>query len=204
MDGTLVDHFDTIFQCYKHASEALGKTPPTYDEVKRNVGGSMPVTIRKFFEEPELDNAMRHWNARFDEIHLEGVVLLKGARELLGELLNRNLNAAVFTNKSGRHSRNIIESLGLTSSFSLVLGAGDTPYRKPDPELSRFALDQLKAKAHESVIIGDSPFDIESAHSVGMASYCVPTGSHSEDELKEAGADRVFESLQDITDNLFI
>jgi|TARA_B110000495_G_C22920390_1_gene537698 HAD superfamily hydrolase (TIGR01509 family) len=203
MDGTLVDHFETICRCYQYASEQMGKTPPTYDQVKREVGGSMPVTIRRFFSDDELEEAKRHWNHRFDEIHLEGVILLKGARELLQGLAQKGIQAAVFTNKGGSHSRNIIESLGLAEFFELVLGAEDTPYRKPQIELSQIVLERLGVDAKDAVLIGDSPFDIESAHCVGMTSFCVPTGSHTVQELREAGTDRIFESLQEIADTVF-
>ena len=203
MDGTLVDHFETICRCYQYAAEEMGKTPPTYDQVKREVGGSMPVTIRKFFSEDELEEAKKHWNQRFDEIHLEGVILLKGARELLQALDKKGIQAAVFTNKTGSHSRNIIDSLGLTDSFTLVLGAEDTPYRKPQVELSQIVLERLGVNASDAILIGDSPFDIQSAHCVGMTSFCVPTGSHSVQELKEARADHIFESLQEIADTVF-
>lgn len=203
MDGTLVDHFETIYRCYKFAAEKLGKIPPSYAEVKREVGGSMPVTIQKFFDEPDLEKAKFYWNQKFDEIHLEGVVLLKGARELIQVIKERGIKAAIFTNKSGRHTRAIIESLGLSQSFSLIIGAHDTNYRKPEPELSRIALEKLGVGANEAILIGDSPFDIESAHCVGMTSYCVPTGSHSAQELQAAGADQIFESLQEIADNQF-
>ncbi len=203
MDGTLVDHFETIYRCYRYAAEELGSTPPSYEEVKRGVGGSMPVTIRKFFNDSDLEQAMALWNERFEQIHLEGVVLLEGAREVIHAVTSRGIKAAVFTNKSGRHTRNIIQSLGLSESFSLVIGAHDTPYRKPEPELSRIALERLEVKAERAVLVGDSPFDIESARCVGMTSYCVPTGSHSERELRDAGANYVFESLQEIADRQF-
>lgn len=203
MDGTLVDHFETIYRCYKYAAEKLGKTAPSYDSVKRGVGGSMPVTIRKFFEESELERAMVLWRERFDEIHLEGVILLPGARELIQAVTKRGIKAAVFTNKSGTHTRNIIESLGLTNSFDQIIGAHDTDYRKPEPELSQIALDRLNVEPNQAILVGDSPFDIESAHCVGMTSFCVPTGSHSAQELVDAGADRVFESLQEIADKQF-
>lgn len=203
MDGTLVDHFETICRCYQYAAEKMGKVPPSYDQVKREVGGSMPVTIRRFFSDDELEEAKKHWNRRFDEIHLEGVILLKGARELLQAIEKQGLQAAVFTNKSGSHSRNIIESLGLADSFSLVLGAEDTPYRKPQLELSEIVLERLGIDAKEAILIGDSPFDIDAAHCVGMTSFCVPTGSHTIEELRKAGADRIFESLQEIADTVF-
>ena len=203
MDGTLVDHFETIFRCYEYAAQALDKTPPTFDEVKRAVGGSMPVTIKTFFDDESLEAAKMHWNKRFDEIHLEGVRLLDGARELIGELDRREFRLAVFTNKSGDHTRNIIRSLGLFDSFSLILGANDTNFRKPQPQLSQHALNQLGIEGNEALLIGDSPFDIESAKCVGMKCYCVSTGSHSKEELEAANADCVFDDLPDLMDSLF-
>ena len=203
MDGTLVDHFGTIFRCYEYAAKALGKSPPTYDEVKRAVGGSMPVTIKAFFEEESLEAAKAHWIKRFDEIHLEGVHVLDGARELIRELKNRGFRLAVFTNKNGKHTRNIIHSLGLREAFSLILGAGDTEFRKPQPELSSYALNQLGCMPDEALLIGDSPFDIESAKCVGMRSYCVATGSHSREELADANADAVFDGLPELIDSVF-
>ena len=80
---------------------------------------------------------------------------------------------------------------------------GDTPYRKPQVELSRIVLDRLGVAAEATIMIGDSPFDIEAASCVGMTSFCVPTGSHSLQELEEAGADRIFESLQAVADTVF-
>lgn len=203
MDGTLVNHFETIRRCYQFAAETMGKTPPDYETVKRAIGGSMPVTIRTFFGEEELEEAMRLWNQRFDEIHLEGVELLRGARELLEVLRQRGIKTAVFTNKSGSHSRNIVDSIGLNPYFEWVLGAEDTPYRKPQRELSEIALQRLDVPAADAIMVGDSPFDIEAAHCVDMTSFCVPTGSHSVAELEAAGADRIFESLQAIADTIF-
>ncbi len=200
MDGTLVDHFQALYRCYRYASEQLGNEPPSHELVKRSVGGSMPVTIRKFFPEEQVEEAIRLWSEHFDEIHLEDVILLRGAKELLDVLQRREIKTAVFTNKSGEHTRNICRNLGLEDYFEFALGAGDTPYRKPQRELSELALQRLGTKAENTILVGDSPFDIEAASIVNMTSFCVPTGSHTREELAEAGADRIFDSLQEIAD----
>ena len=203
MDGTLVDHFETLYRCYRYVSVALEQEAPSRDLVKRSVGGSMPVTIRKFFEEARIEEAIRLWEEHFDAIHLENVIVLDGARELLATLKELQVKAAVFTNKSGSHTRNICQDQGLSSFFSDILGAGDTEFRKPQKALTEIALSRLGADANASLTIGDSPFDIEAAHCVGMTAYCVPTGSHTAEELAEAGADRVFPSLRAINKIVF-
>src|SRR5690606_8415695 len=103
-------------------------------------------------------------------------------------------------NKTGRHTRAILENETLLSKIDFALGAEDTPHRKPDPEFSRIALERMGLPAEEVAMIGDSPFDIQAAQTVGMAALCVVTGSHSREELLEAGADRAFASLQEIAD----
>jgi len=203
MDGTLVDHFEALYRCYKFVAEKLDQKAPSQDEVRRGVGGSMPVTIRKFFPENVISEAIHLWRAHFDEIHLENVILLDGAMALLQTLHRNNIKTAVFTNKIGQHSRNICDDQGLSPYLAETLGAEDTEYRKPQPEFSRHILEKLGTSSSETIMIGDSPFDIEAAHCVGMTAFCVPTGSHSVEELESAGADYIFSSLREINDGLF-
>ncbi len=198
MDGTLIDHFQALYRCYKKVAQELDEVVPSPELVKRSVGGSMPVTIRKFFSEEKIEEAKNIWTEHFEKIHLEDVVLMKGAKELLDTLARRKIKAAIFTNKTGRHTRNICQNLGLADQLELILGVGDTPYRKPQRELSQIALDKLDTDAKHTIMIGDSPFDIETARNVGMASFCVPTGSHTQEELEAAGADKIFPNLQEI------
>lgn len=198
MDGTLVDHIATITRCFQYATSQLGFPEPSSEVVKRSIGGSMPVTIKKFLPPEKIEEGKRLWSKYFEEIHLEGVVVLTGAQALLDCCQRSGRKAAIFTNKTGRHTRAILENEALMAKIDFVLGAEDTPHRKPDPEFSRIALESMQLPAEEVAIIGDSPFDIQAAQAVGMTALCVTTGSHTADELLEAGADKVFASLQDI------
>ena len=200
LDGTLIDHFKALYRCYEYATIKLGEPTPSPELVQRSVGGSMPVTIRKFFPEEKVQDAIVLWRERFEEIHLEDVILLPGAHELLDALKQNGIKSAVFTNKIGRHSRNIIEDLGLSASFEFVAGAEDTSFRKPDAEFSNYVLEKIGVPAANALMIGDSPFDIETAKNVGMASFVVPTGSHTAEELAEDKPDQIFPSLAAIAD----
>ena len=198
LDGTLVDHIETITRCFQHATRELGFPEPSPELVKRSIGGSMPVTIQKFLPPERVEDGKALWQARFEELHLKGVVVLPGARELLQLCRETDRKAGVFTNKTGRHTRAIMENEGLAPLLSFSLGAEDTPYRKPQPEFSQAAIERLDLPPNSVAMIGDSPFDIQAAKAVGMAALCVTTGSHQREELEEAGADLVFESLTEI------
>ncbi len=200
LDGTLIDHSEALYLCYKHITTTLGYPVPTKEQVKRAVGGTMPVTMRHFIREEDMDKGIKIWRNHFDTIYLDTVVFMPGAMHLLETLKSRGIAAAVFTNKIGKHARGLCDELGATPYLKFILGAEDTPYRKPEVEFSTHALEHLETKASETVMIGDSPYDIQAAHCIGMTSFTVPTGSHTRDELEEARSDHVFEGLAEIAD----
>ena len=195
LDGTLIDHFGTLYACYAHALSSLGLPVPTPEFVRRSVGGSMEVTMRKLIAEEHVAEAARLWREHLARIYLDDVTLMPGAGDLVRALHARGLRLAVFTNKIGETSRGICAHLGLTPIVDLVLGANDSPWRKPQPEFTRLALERLGATAAETVLIGDSPYDIDAAHGAGLAALCVTTGTHTAEELAAAGADAIFSDL---------
>lgn len=195
LDGTLIDHFATLFRCYQYALGHLGIEVPPPEVVRRSVGGSMEVTMRHFVDEARLAEAARLWREHLAQIYLEDVTLLPGARELVEALHRRGVKLGVLTNKIGEYSRGIMRHLGFEPLLDVVLGANDTPYRKPQREFSALALARFNTTAGETCLVGDSPFDIEAARSVGMRCACVTTGTHTAAELSAAGADAVYENL---------
>ncbi|MFC0534862.1 HAD family hydrolase [Pelagicoccus mobilis] len=200
MDGTFVDHIQTITRCFQYACRELGFPEPSTDKVKRSIGGSMPVTIQKFLPPEHVEAGKEIWRRRFDEIHLQGVVVLPGASELLDTCQATGIKAAIFTNKTGSHSRAIIANEGFDSQLEFVFGAEDTAYRKPQPEFSAAAIEKMQLEGQQMAMIGDSPFDIHAARAGGMLAICVTTGSHTREELESEGADLIFDSLSEVAD----
>ena len=79
-----------------------------------------------------------------------------------------------------------------------AVNAGDTAWLKPQPEFTRHVLRTLHADAAQAVLVGDSPFDVATAHNAAFPCWCVTTGTHTADQLREAGADAVFASLLEL------
>jgi len=203
LDGTLIDHFNVLYRCYEHTLGELGRPIPDFETVRRSVGGSMEVTMGHYVEEDQLQEAAGIWRRHFDKIFLDDVTVLPGARELVEELSKRGYRQAVFTNKIGDQSRRIITHLGLDSMIEFVLGANDTPHRKPQTAFSREVLARFSVEDSRIVFIGDSPFDIQAAHCVSRPAYCVTTGTHTEAELREAAADGVFPGMVELARGVF-
>ncbi|MGF1485476.1 MAG: HAD family hydrolase [Opitutales bacterium] len=186
LDGTLIDHFTTIYRCYCHAIEKMGLPVASYETVRATVGGSVPVTMARLIGETKAAEAVTYYHEYFAKIELEGVHPMPGMRWLVDGLHALGKTLAVFTNKEGAPSRRIIAHLGLDTHFGAVFGTRDTPWRKPQPEATAHVLTALEARPETTVLIGDSPFDIAAAAVGSVASLVVATGSHTAAELSVA------------------
>ena len=195
LDGTIVDAFTTIHRSYTHVLPKLGLPAPTMAEVRRAVGGGLENAMRHFVSEAQLAEAVRLHIAHTDSILLEDVTLFPGTLELVRAQHAAGVKLAVFTNKRGEHARKVCAHLGVTPYLSGIFGARDTAWLKPQPEFAAHVLAQLGAQPETTLLLGDSPFDVQAAHNGGFACWCVTTGTHDATQLQAAGADAVFPDL---------
>lgn len=195
LDGTLVDAFTTIHRSYIHTLPLLGRPVPTMAEVRRAVGGGLERAMGHFLPPELIPEAMKIHLAYSQQILLEDVTLMPGAAELLRRLHARGVKLAVHTNKQGDASRRICAHLGVAPFLSGVYGAGDTPWLKPQREFTDYVLRELGANAATTLLVGDSPFDVETARAAGFPCWCVTTGTHDEAQLRAAGAAKIFAGL---------
>lgn len=198
LDGTLVDAFTTIHRSYAHTLPQFGYPAPTMAEVRAAVGGGLENAVARFVPRALVPAVMKAHMAYSQQILLEDVVLMPGARALLEALHARGAACAVFTNKHGPSARRICEHLGVAPLLRGVFGAGDTPWFKPDPRFAAHALGALGAQAADACLVGDSPFDVQAAHQAGLAFAGVATGTHTEAELCAAGAEAVVPGLPEL------
>jgi len=139
-----------------------------------------------------------------DELHRPGPRkgVMPGVRELLDALSSRNdVFLALLTGNFAEGARLKLEHFDLWRYFEC--GAfGDTVHERN--ELLADALDKVescsgvRAEPSQSIVIGDTPLDVGVALAGGARSIAVATGSHTTDQLRNCGADIVFEDLSDL------
>ncbi len=198
LDGTLIDHFTAIYRCHAHTMAQLGLPAPTLAQVRQAVGGGLEAAIERIAGPGHVAEAVPLYRAYWEKIVLEDIVLLPGARELLTELQAQGVQRAVFTNKLGTSSRRICEHVCIASLLDGNFGAKDTPWIKPAPEFTAHVLARLGATAASTLMVGDSPYDIETARQGGFPCWVVTTGTHAAAALRTAGADAVFADLREV------
>jgi len=195
LDGTLIDHFGAIHRCHAYAMRKLGLPKPTLAMVRAAVGGGLDEAIARLAGREHVAAALplfiEHWNAT----NLADVTLLPSARELLAELRNGGVRCAVLTNKRGYAAREVCTHLGLDPLLAGVFGARDVAWIKPDPRFTAHALAAIAGEAGTTALVGDSPYDLAAAQNAGLSFIGVTTGTHSEPELRAAGATEIYAGL---------
>lgn len=200
LDGTLVDHFAAITNSIRYAQTQLGLEPSSEAAVRAAVGGGIQLTLTRLIGRAAAPAAVPHFHTHFAANLYDGLEWLPGAKWLLESLHARgDCQLAVFTNKPGVYSRKIADYLGMTSLLAANVGAGDTPYCKPDPAFSQYILEQLDADASTTLMVGDSPFDFQAAQAGGFDCCLVATGTHDPAALRaETQASAIHLNLYDL------
>jgi HAD superfamily hydrolase (TIGR01509 family) len=80
--------------------------------------------------------------------------------------------------------------------------SADVEATKPEPDLVHAALERTDAEPSEAVMVGDTPWDVKAARGAGVETLAVMTGGFAEQELREAGAVAVFESVAELRERL--
>ncbi len=202
IDGTLVD---TNYQHSLAWYRAFGRHDvwlPLW-RIHRHIGmggDQLVAALAGDAVEKRHGDALREaWVEEFDRF-IDEVRPFDGATELLIELGRRGFAVVLASSGRPRHVEHFLDLIDGRAHCRAWTTSEDVEATKPAPDLLRVALD--KAQGAHAVAIGDSTWDFLAAGKLGLPGIAVRTGGFCSDELREAGAADVFDSITELTGNL--
>jgi HAD superfamily hydrolase (TIGR01549 family) len=202
VDGTLVDSNYQHAIAWWRALRDHDLTVPIW-RLHRLIGvGGDQMVKRAVGEDVEerLGDAIRDSEkSRYGELIGE-VVPFEGARELIAELADRGHAVVLASSAKEEETEHYIDLLDCRDMLEAYTTSADVENTKPEPDLVASAM--RKAGELAAVMVGDSVWDVEAAGRAGVKTIAVLTGGFSEAELREAGAVDVYESLNELRENL--
>jgi len=202
VDGTLVDSQRIIVAAQRAAFAAHGLAPPSRERSLSVVGLSLLEAFRVLVgpEGPAASLADAYRTAfsalRADPANEEP--LFPGMGGQLDRLAARDdLVLGIATGKSRRGVRHIVERHGWDGRFATIQTADDAP-SKPHPAMILQAMADVGAAPEETVIVGDSTFDMAMGRAAGIHTLGVAWGFHRVDALREAGAEAIVGDAGDL------
>jgi phosphoglycolate phosphatase len=170
LDGTLVDSSQDLATATNALLADLGGAPLSHEVVVSFVGEGAAVLVRRALERsglsPDTPNALDRFLRHYDTRLLDTTRPYPGMVETV-TAIRSSRRTAVLTNKPERPTLQILQGLGMDGLFSDVVGGDSMHGRKPDPA----GLLHLAARAGitpaETLLVGDSPVDLETARRAG-------------------------------------
>jgi HAD superfamily hydrolase (TIGR01509 family) len=199
VDGTLVDTNYHHALAWHRALHAHGHRVQMW-KVHRHIGmGGDQIVDALIGEEAATadGDAIREAEAEAYGQLIGEVEPMEGARDLIERL--REEGSTVILASSAKEDE-VDHYLDLLEARELIDGwttSADVKRTKPEPDLVHAALDKAGSD-DPAVMVGDSVWDVKAAKAAGIPTMAVLTGGFSEEELREAGASQVVESIADL------
>jgi phosphoglycolate phosphatase len=200
-DGTLVDSQHLIVEAMGAAFAANGLPVPSRQHVLRHVGLSVAEAMTAMTESAnealilKLSASYRTAFASLRQKPSFAEPLFPGARAALDSLGREEaVLLGIATGKSRRGVDHLLAREGLADRFVTIQTADDAP-SKPHPGMLLRAMSEASAAPEETIMIGDSSYDMLMARNAGAVAIGVAWGYHPAPELIEAGARAVAEDF---------
>jgi HAD superfamily hydrolase (TIGR01549 family) len=206
LDGTLVD---SVYHHVLAWQEALARDGIRLSvwRIHRKIGMSGGLLANAMLREtgrpvtPEDAARLREYHAEIYGERVDQVRPLPGAVELLRTLTDAGVPWAIATSGYAESSAPVIAMLDVPQGVPIVT-RDQVGHAKPDPDLFLAAADRLGVGIADSVVVGDSVWDLLAARRARALGVGLLSGGYGQDELERAGAYRVYQDPDDLLRHL--
>ncbi|MCW3020134.1 MAG: family hydrolase [Solirubrobacterales bacterium] len=200
VDGTLVDTNYQHALAWYRAFKANDVLLPVW-RIHRHIGMGGDQLVEALtdaqLERERGDEIRAAETERYMEM-IDEVAPMRGARELIEDLHGRGHKAVLASSAKQQELDHYLELLDARELADGWTSSADVEATKPEPDLVLAALQRAEAPPEHAVMVGDSPWDAKAAQRAGVPTIAVMSGGFSEQELLQAGATVVFESVSEL------
>ncbi len=188
LDGTLVDSSIDIAHAINYALEGTGAKEISVQQTIGLIGEGITRLLEKIIAleniSADRDMLLRRFLEHYSAHLVDNTPVYPGVRETLDAL--DGCKKAVISNKREDLSMKVLDFMGLSKYFDLVVGSDTTSDRKPSPVPVNFVLSKFGIKPENAVIIGDSTYDIQAGKAAGITTIAVTYGYRPASILTDA------------------
>lgn len=199
-DGTLMDSEARIVSCIRSAFIELGEPPPSREAARDIIGLGLEEAMTLLWPDGTAQDRRRlveRYRYHFLVANETASSLFPGAREVVRQLEASGYLLAVATGKSRRGLDSALARTGLKGYFHATRCADET-FSKPHPGMLRELMDELGVDARDTLMVGDSEYDMEMASNAGVSALAACYGVHAPERLLKHAPVHCVPSLQDI------
>ncbi len=199
-DGTLGDTLRGILATSQETLRRMGFPPADEAALVATIGLPLRFNFTRGagLSEEEADQAVILYRAIFDEVTVPLIDGFPGVEETLSTLYERGIPMAVASSRGQRSLEMLMHQLGYDRYIPTerCFGVESVARSKPAPDMVYLILAKLGVKPEETLVVGDTTFDIEMGRNAGCHTCAVTYGNQSADTLAGAYPDYMIDDLR--------
>lgn len=203
LDGTLMDTLDDLAASVNYCMEKYGC--PVYDreDVRQKVGKGVYVLMEKALpggrKNPHYADCIRDFFRHYEKHMLDHTRPFEGIPQVLDHLREKGYKLAIVSNKFDAAVKELNQQF-FAGRIPVAIGEAEARgiRRKPAPDSVFEAMKELDSRQTESIYVGDSEVDIETAANAGIPCISVTWGFKSREFLEEYGASHIVDTPEEL------
>jgi phosphoglycolate phosphatase-like HAD superfamily hydrolase len=199
VDGTLVDSNDAHAHAWVDALLTNGIRVP-FEKVRRLIGkggDKLLPEVAGVSADCDLGKAISRTRKEiFQKVFLPAVRRFANADKLLARMNESGLRLVVASSAKGDELASLLRAGGVEKFFEATTSSDDADKSKPDPDIVQAALTKIALSSSDVVLLGDTPYDVESGRNAGVAVVALRCGGWADREL--SGALAIFDDPADL------
>ena len=202
LDGTLIDSNGAHAEAWTNALRQHG-VHAGLDQIRRMIGmggDKILLAVAGVSESSDDGQAIARRKKEIFNTLLPGLQPTRGARLLLEYLRDLHVDRVIATSADDREMSALLERAGVEDLFAKRTSKDDAEASKPDPDIVHAALAKSRARPAETMLVGDTPYDIEAAQRAGIDAIALRCGGYWTDSSLR-GAAAIFDDPQALLDS---
>lgn len=188
-DGTLADTRGSIVETVRMTLNKLSLPQPSVEKIQAVIGLPLRDTFTQaagISDESIISQCIEIYRANYNEVSLRTVTLFPEVEATLRKLHSEGYILTVASSKGKEALMKLLAELGISQYVTHVYGEQDVIRKKPAPDMALHIMRQTGTTPEESIVVGDTVFDIQMGKSAGCHTCAVTYGNHSEEKLASA------------------
>lgn len=205
LDGTISNSKEGITKCVQYALQSFDIYEENLSKLESFIGPPLVDSFMKYynFSETKAKEATKKYRQRYSEIGVHEAEIYPNVEECLIELKNRNFFIGLASSKPEDFCKTVLEDFNIIQYFDDIVGATlDGKISSKKDVLEEVFSRNNNLKKEDSLLIGDTVYDILGAKYIGIPCIGVSYGFGKVEEMKKAGATTIIDDIPELVDLL--
>lgn len=202
-DGTLANTAPGIVLTMQKTFQEMRLPISTDEEVRHTIGLPLKKCVQTLgqLSDKEAEEGTAIYRKLFPVYEIEHISIFPGVSETLSLLFSQGIRMAICTSRNKFSLDSILQRYALENYFETILTADTHQLNpKPAPDMALVLMERLQVNASQTLVVGDTTFDIEMGNRAHCTTVAVTYGNHSRQQLLSANPTHIIDHFDQIVE----